>query len=63
MRLQVLHIVSHSMRQALAMVVNSYGSDAWVIRELDDLVCRPSQPDMIVSDLPLVQKTMAAVRE
>ncbi len=49
-RFNVLCIVDDCTREALATVVDRSLSGARVTRELDDLICRRGQPDMIVGD-------------
>ncbi len=49
-RFGVLCIVDDCTREALATVVDRSLSRARMIRELEDLIRRRGQPDMIVSD-------------
>ncbi len=49
-RFRMLCIVDDCTREALATVVDRSLSGACMIRELDDLIRRRGQPDMIVSD-------------
>jgi len=66
-RFRVLCILGNCTRGALATVVDRSLSGARMTRELDDLIRRRGQSDMIVSDLPLVaplvRATMATARK
>lgn len=52
-RFGVLCIVDDCTREALATVVDRSLSGVRLTRELDDLIRRRGQPDMVVSELPM----------
>lgn len=61
-RFRVLRIVDDCTREALATVVDRSLSGARMTRELDDLIRRRGQPDMIVSDNETEMTSHAVLR-